>query len=728
MSCTVSMSKRTIGELYLMQYRLEDIAIGIGKDKYNHTRNKAIARHDVSRLPPEKRLISESIGDLSNFMRWHLMRHGHGPAEYQKTRTILKKIDTDQTAFITLQAALNLSTRKPAKFATVANGLGEKIMKQIEYVNSKRPSPVQGIQVEPLATGQAHRVGAWCLGRLLESVGKDLFELKAVRKSKNKMENHFIIKPSALEWLEKAHAGCSLLTPQYLPMIVPPVNWRSTHSGITGGFLSQAGPYRQPAVHCKYGHSPNKSISNESIYECLNALQATPYRINKSVLEVMQQRQPDHTLRLHWQLWLADKFKELSAIYFCWFADWRGRVYPIQQYINPQADGNGKALLEFSKGKALGKHGERWLAIHGANTFGIDKCTFAERLRWIEEHQELILDSARNPLNGSCFWSKADKPFMFLAFCFEWLGYIEQGESFISHLPVSMDGSCSGLQHYSALLLDEAGGMHVNLVPMDRPADIYGKVAEESQRIAGNEWDGKIDRSLTKRNTMTFTYSATLHGFTNQNLEEMRKRDPQQNRKAALDLAKVNLEAIRKTVVKAAEAMEYLKDVSKAFVRAEKSFSWVTPSGFKVNHKYTKCETRIITTCFGSIRTRTTLAHYPDTATIDARKSIAGIAPNFIHSLDASHLALTVKACLKAGITDFMMIHDSFGCHAADTTAMNRILREEFIKMYSDNFLQDFHEQVKRQLPGKFVGKLPNPPGQGRLELESVRESEYFFA
>jgi len=40
---------------------------------------------------------------------------------------------------------------------------------------------------------------------------------------------------------------------------------------------------------------------------------------------------------------------------------------------------------------------------------------------------------------------------------------------FRSRLPVQMDGSCNGLQHYAALSRDEAGGRSVNLLPCDRP-------------------------------------------------------------------------------------------------------------------------------------------------------------------------------------------------------------------------------------------------------------------
>ena len=94
--------------------------------------------------------------------------------------------------------------------------------------------------------------------------------------------------------------------------------------------------------------------------------------------------------------------------------------------------------------------------------------------------------------------------------------------------PIHLDGSNSGLQHFSALLRDPVGGAAVNLVPQDRPADIYSDVARLAQaKVDASDdenvrlWlDGKVTRKVAKRPTMTFTYSATRYGMLDSNLSD----------------------------------------------------------------------------------------------------------------------------------------------------------------------------------------------------------------
>lgn len=88
----------------------------------------------------------------------------------------------------------------------------------------------------------------------------------------------------------------------------------------------------------------------------------------------------------------------------------------------------------------------------------------------------------------------------------------------------------------------------------------------------------------------------------------------------------------------------------------------------------------------------------------------------------------TVLFCAQEGVEDFAMIHDSFGCHAGKATALRDALREAFVQQYSEPVLERFRDELAEQLPPELREKLPPLPEMGTLDLEAVRQSEYFFA
>src|SRR3546814_7779551 len=78
---------------------------------------------------------------------------------------------------------------------------------------------------------------------------------------------------------------------------------------------------------------------------------------------------------------------------------------------------------------------------------------------------------------------------------------------------------------------------------------------------------------------------------------------------------------------------------------------------------------------------------------LDARSLANGVAPNFVHSLDASHLQAVAYRSKGQGIRHLAVIHDSFGTHAANTGKLSRILRETFVEQYSGDVLGDFRSE-----------------------------------
>lgn len=644
----------------------------------------------------------------------------------------------------------------------------------------------------------------------VEATGLFELELVSTRQGKTmRREQQLHVTDRALEWLERQHERCELLDPLPLPMVVPPRPWTTPHDG---GYL-------QPLLGARLVRSRSRPYLEElanadmpQVYQAVNAAQATRWRINRQLLSLIEQvveagealgglprqdlempseypaeavedsevvrtwkraaaevhRRNAQTrsarLELAQRLWVARKLADYPAIYFPHECDWRGRLYPVPMGgPHPQAGDVGRALLEFAEGKPLGPSGARWLAIHLANVFGVDKVSFDERVAWTKQNSARIIDSAQNPLDGGRFWTTADKPWIALAACLEWAGYQAEGEGFISRQPIAVDGSNSGLQHLTALLRDTEAAPHVNLLAAERPGDIYAVVASRAQALVDASSDskakpwqgGKITRALVKRPCMTFAYSVTAHGMIDQIMTELEALDSAaaeagnplhlagaDNFAAAAWLAKQLYRLIGEAVPKARQAMDWFKRAAKAVDATGLPIWWTSPSGLPVMQRYAGITSTKLETTFRSNRIQlqlddetgpSALADWLDqggTSKTQSSKVANSIAPNFVHSLDAAHLMLTVNAAQAAGIADLALIHDSFGTHAADTDRLSAILRETFIAMYQANPLARFRAELVRQLEHDpaAAASIPELPEHGNLDLTGVVNATYMFA
>jgi DNA-directed RNA polymerase len=111
---------------------------------------------------------------------------------------------------------------------------------------------------------------------------------------------------------------------------------------------------------------------------------------------------------------------------------------------------------------------------------------------------------------------------------------------------------------------------------------------------------------------------------------------------------------------------------------------------------------------------------------LDGRKQAQALPPNFVHSLDAAALKLTICTAQDRGLTAFAAIHDSYGTLAADMQSLLDTLRECFVSMYQTDVLSVFRSEVGAVLPeGK---ELPAVPAAGSLDLNGVLRSDFFFA
>jgi len=288
------------------------------------------------------------------------------------------------------------------------------------------------------------------------------------------------------------------------------------------------------------------------------------------------------------------------------------------------------------------------------------------------------------------------------------------------------------------------GGAAVNLVPHDKPSDIYMTVADRAQVMSDSSgsamapvWEAKVCRKIAKQPTMTLCYSATKFGMQAQIEHALSKLDEEgpyldkdvSRHDASVYMAGIIWEAIGDVVVAAKGAMAWLKKVSDVLSEVGLPIRWTSPIGFPVLQEYREQVGERVNVFVGGQRLRLTLVS--DSSKLASRRQKAGIAPNFVHSLDSAHLISTVNLGLLNGLENFAVIHDSFATHACDVSMLNAVLREAFVEQYRGNILEDFREEVIEQLrvtAPEMVEKIPPTPPMGNLDIEAVKDSDFFFA
>lgn len=669
----------------------------------------------------------------------------------------------------------------------------------------------RGFEFPKWSRSELVSVGSLLIYRLIEATG--IVEMDQYS-SGVKTVQYLKASDSVVKWVSDANEYRAGLYPQYLPMVVPPKLWTEPTGG---GYWTDATPRRLKLVRT----SGTPEFQPDDVYNAVNIVQLTPWRINRDVFEVMVQvwenaqdstvlpsreplplppkphdidtneearklyrreahlihKQNRQTLSKRYALaralQIADDLKDEEAIYFPHNLDFRGRMYPVPLFLNPQGPDHIKALLEFGQGKAIEDDvAAGWLAIHGANCFGVDKVSLEDRIGWVEDNQAMILDCARDPL-GNSWWQRADEPWQFLAFCFEWKGFIEQGHGYVSHLPCMVDGSCNGIQHFSAMLRDPVGGAAVNLVPSGKPSDIYQTVADRvmerlefnikdtylpmDHRLMAETWrySDLIDRKVTKRPVMVLPYGGTFKSCRDYVEDAIREKwadgeinpfTPEQESEALNYLAKQVWESISDVVVAARAAMDWLQKVGRLLSKHGVHPEWYTPDGFHAVQQYVDLKYCTIRTYFRGAavvynkdrlttrekekaKGRIDLGYTEETDKLSTRLNANGIAPNFVHSMDGCALRKTVNLAFNNGVDAFAVVHDSYGTHAADMEKLGACIRHAFVEMYEDrDVLRELHDHALNLIPEDARDDLPEPPVMGKLDLRTVLKSDFFFA
>jgi DNA-directed RNA polymerase len=469
-----------------------------------------------------------------------------------------------------------------------------------------------------------------------------------------------------------------------------------------------------------------------------------------------------------------------DRFYYVHTFDSRDRLYPCGTHLTPQGTGLAKGLLEFVDGCALGAHGYWHLCIHAAGVFGVDKVVLEDRIAWIHKHSQRIMDTWSDPSTTRDFWGAADKPYMFLAACKElaeiWMlhgtkvltivnkdSLDSYASTYVSHLPCAQDGSCNGIQHFSAMLLDIIGAKAVNMTADPMVNDIYGETAKAAstkmrQHLQeGVTLDGKstkaltneerdlleiwldvlgVDRKVCKRSTMIIPYGgkkrsclADVGDVLAEKLEKLEKEgrglewDGNTKYKAAYLMHNYVWDALDTVVVASRIAMKFLGRMATVQGRTNKPLMWTTPLGFPCFQDYKEVKSKTVDTMISG---RMQIDYSVPTDNLDKNRMHNAFAPNFVHSMDATHLMMTVCASLDQGIEQFALVHDSYGVPAGQCEAFHKIIREQFVNLHRDSVLEQLWQEVALAYP-ESADDLPTPPDRGDFDINEVKKARYFF-
>ncbi|KAJ2719384.1 DNA-directed RNA polymerase [Coemansia sp. Benny D115] len=632
----------------------------------------------------------------------------------------------------------------------------------------------------------------------------------------------------------KGDSIVSGINARQLPMLVPPRPWLTYDSG---GYLSQDEPcmrMKGDSEQIRYLKHASDEGKLFTLLMGLDSLGATRWAINPKVFDVVRKvwnsgkafaeipasnydepepvkpaEDADQKTKLKyayelraWKNEMANQHSQRCdcnykveiaqaflnhPMYFPHNMDFRGRAYPIPPHFNHLGNDLCRGLLLFDEGKPLTERGLWWLKIHLANLYGKDKLSHADRIKFVEDNHDRILASADNPvsdelLGGSAdgqqpFWAEAGSPWQTLSACIEYAAAMRSPNpaEYVCRLHIHQDGTCNGLQHYAAMGRDRKGAFEVNLLPSDRPQDVYQGILNVVDRLIDEDalngvpqavaLKGKLTRKIVKQTVMTNVYGVTLIGAREQIAARLREvknesggnefeltdvnglalyvakkifdslgemftqaqeiqnwlnesarriaksmpnsalsawkkmvlesKDAQAKLRAAISDAQKNKQELKSSAV-----FEMRPDLGPGSTRhkrlnelATKPMStvvWTTPLGLTVVQPYRRYALRNVSTPLQSISVLDTNMPSP----VNSQKQKTAFPPNFVHSLDASHMVLSAIECSTAGLT-FASVHDSYWTHACDIDQMNEILRDQFVKLHKRPIMEMLKEEFE---------------------------------
>lgn len=218
-----------------------------------------------------------------------------------------------------------------------------------------------------------------------------------------------------------------------------------------------------------------------------------------------------------------------------------------------------------------------------------------------------------------------------------------------------------------------------------------------------------ITRKVIKQTVMTSVYGVTFVGAREQIQNQLKALDiPKETLKQydledlyglSLYIAGKTMHSLGEVNKGAHDIMSWLNECASLVAKSGYPMMWITPLGLPVVQPYRKIKKIQVLTMLQNV----TFAKYnDDSCPVLPQKQRTAFPPNFVHSLDSTHMMMTAIKSNENGLR-FASVHDSYWTYACDIDILNRLLREEFVNLYSQPILENFLENQKIMHPDVFL-------------------------
>lgn len=429
--------------------------------------------------------------------------------------------------------------------------------------------------------------------------------------------------------------------------------------------------------------------------------------------------------------------------------DSRGRIY-YRSRLSLQQPDHLRSMLRWPAGTGDNRLqvGGRWnwFAWQLQGHYGTKQTTLEDAGCWMVDYWVDLVQLGRDARTDSQVVRDCKEPWATAAMCMELDDANASDSHQVRHM-MRLDQTCSGYGHVAAMTWDARLARATNLLG-DSKHDLYAAMLERARRAvdralveAATEKQIKtfermqrigFDRALIKETCMPLVYGSSRWSMRTRLFQAYKGLlgnvvDDQGVRVSDLANAAATLiyRAGKEELTHLAGLGGWLRQLAQLQMDAGMVVHWWTPDGMRVHcYRRSGTDTRIELVNHGGRRmfVKVMLHEEDGDLKIDRTKTLRGVAPDFIHSMDAYFL----RRAADTWDGPLEVVHDCFATDLCRVEALNRHLRQTFAEVYEADPLHQLWLRAKDEL-GARGEELPPPPRAGDEPLQGIGENLYLF-